>query len=61
MFSSPRLRLPSTGHGERDQEKDDANGTHDVRDHGYRTGEIARVGPHQTNDRSHDEQGDRPG
>jgi hypothetical protein len=57
----PRLALSPTGHGERDQKENDPNATHDVRNHGYRTGEIARVGPDQTHDRSHDEQGDRSG
>jgi hypothetical protein len=57
----PRLALSPTGHGERDQKENDPNATHDVRNHGYRTGEIARVGPDQTHDRSHDEHGDRYG
>jgi hypothetical protein len=53
--------VPSTGHGQRDQEKNDANGTHDVRNHGYRASEIACVRPDQAHDRSQDEQGDRRG
>jgi hypothetical protein len=48
-------------HDERDQKEKDPHATHDVRNHGDRTGEIARVGPDQTYDRSHDEQGDRHG
>lgn len=57
----PELALSPTDHDERDQKENDSNATHDVRNHGDRTGEIARVRPDQTHDRPHDEQGDRSG
>jgi hypothetical protein len=57
----PRLAPSPTGHGERDQKQNDPHATQDVRNHGDRTGEIARVGPDQAHDSSHDEQGDRSG
>ena len=40
-----KLGVPTTGQGKGDQEKSDSNRTHDVRNHGYRTGEIACVRP----------------
>jgi hypothetical protein len=41
-----KLGVPmATGQGKGDQEKSDSNRTHDVRNHGYRTGEIACVRP----------------
>ena len=41
-----KLGVPTTtGQSKGDQEKSDSNRTHDVRNHGYRTGEIACVRP----------------
>jgi hypothetical protein len=53
--------VPATGHGQRNQQKNDSNGTHDVRNHGYRASQIARVRPDQAHDHSQDDQGDRCG
>jgi hypothetical protein len=41
-----KLGVPTTtGQSKGDQEKSDSNRTHDVRNHGYRTGEIACIRP----------------
>ena len=57
-----KLGVPmATGQGKGDQEKSDSNRTNDVRNHGYRTGEIACVRPDQADNRSRDEQSDHRG
>jgi hypothetical protein len=55
------LSLPPGHDGQRNQERHNAHGTDDVRRHGKRTGDIARVRPDQADNRAHDEQSDHRG
>jgi len=52
---------PSTGHDKGDQEKQNPNATDDVRDNGEPTSEIARIGPHEADNRSYNEQSEHDG
>jgi hypothetical protein len=52
------LSLTPSHDGKGDQEKDDSDGTDDVRHDGNQTGNVARVGPDEADNRSHDEHGD---
>ena len=65
LFRSRRkplaLSLPPGHDGKRNQERHNAHGTDDVRRHGKRTGDIARVRPDQADNRAHDEQSDHRG
>jgi hypothetical protein len=47
--------------GKGDQEKNDSDATDDVRDYGNRTGNVTRICPYKTDDRSHDEHGNHHG
>src|SRR3989442_4205104 len=55
------LAWPPAGHGKGDQEKHDSDATDDVRYHGDRAGDIARVGPDEADDDPRDEQSDHRG
>ena len=65
LFRSQRkplaLSLPPGHDGKRNQERHNAHGTDDVRRHGKRTGDIARVRPDQADNRAHDEESDHRG
>jgi hypothetical protein len=62
-FRSRLSRVPLTpSHdGKGDQKKDDPHATDDVRDDGNRTGNVTRIRPYETDDRSHDEHGNHHG
>ena len=55
------LSLPPGHDGKRDQESHNDDSADDVRRHGKRTGDIARVRPDQADNRAHDEQSDHGG
>jgi len=56
-----RSPLTPSHDGKGDQKNHDSDGTNDVRHHGNRTGNVAGVGPNETDNRPHDEHGNHRG